>query len=89
MHRRLHPDTLQQRHDQVDKPLVQFSGQVALEQLDDYLDFVNRQRVGSYFYEVKPWPEVLKHPRVTSVNFDQYQLGQRNSKGGHVKNRLS
>ena len=56
-----------------------------MEQLHDYLDFVNEQPVGSYLYEVKPWPEVIQHPRVASVNFDQRQLGQRNSDGEPVK----
>ena len=81
MNRQLHPETWQRNHDTVDGPLAQFAGQVAYHQLQDDLDFVNEQPVGSTLYLTELWPAVLKHPRVVSEKFDQCQLGQRNSKG--------
>ena len=80
-----HHSTWQKNHDTVDKPLAHFAGMVAEAQLSDGLDFVNEQPVGSALYEVNPWPEILKHPRVSSINFDQCQLGQKNSNGISVK----
>ena len=81
----LRPITFHEHYDKVDKPLAKFSGQVALQQLLDEFDFVNEQPVGSSMYLVHPWPEVLRHPRKTSVKFDQCQLGQRNSNREPVK----
>ena len=69
--------TWQHNYDTVDKPLAKFAGGVAQEQLADNLEFVNEQPVGSKLYDVKPWPEVLKHPRVEGEKFDQCQLGQK------------
>ena len=85
MNRHLHPDTWKHHYDSVDKPLARFAGQVAVEQLHGQLDFVNEQQFGSSSYEVEPWPEVLNHPRISSVNCDQCQLGRRNSTGERVK----
>ena len=85
MNRVINPATWQYNFDTVDGPLAQFTGEVALEQLAGNLDFVNEQPAGSYLYHIAPWPEVRRHPRVVSVIFDQCQLGQRNSKGQHVK----
>ena len=81
----LHPETFQHNYDTDDAPLAKFAGQVAYEQLVDDLDVVNEQPTGSSLCETEPWPAVLQHPRVTSEKFDQCQLGQRNSKGEHVK----
>ena len=80
MNKVLNHDTWQQHYESVDKPLAQFCGQVALEQLEDEYDFVNEQPVGSSLYQETPWPQVLKHPRRRSVIFDQCQLGQRTTK---------
>ena len=85
MNRIIRPETVQHNDDTVDKLLAQFAGQVVYAQLLDELDFVNEQPIGSYLYQVDPWPEVLKDPRVSSTRFDQCQLGQRNSQGQHVK----
>ena len=85
MNKYLHPDTDEHNLNTVNGPLAKFVGQVAFEQLSDNLDFVNEQPTGSYLYEIDPWPEVLKDPRVSSTRFDQCQLGQRNSHGQHVK----
>ena len=48
MNKVLNHDTWQQRYESVDKPLAQFCGQVALEQLEDEYDFVNEQPVGKF-----------------------------------------
>ena len=85
MNKILHPVTWQRHHDSVDRPLAQFAGYAAVEQLKDLLDFVNEQPVGSSLYQITPWPEVLDHPRVRSTRFDQCQLGQRSSKEEPVK----
>ena len=81
----LNPGTWKRNYDNIDAPLARFAGQVAHEQLLDGLDFVNEQPTGSSMYKEPPWPTVLKHPRVSSVRFDQCQLGQKNSHGDPVK----
>ena len=58
MNKHLHPDTWKHNYDTVDKPLACFAGQVAQEQLQDGLDFVNEQPVGSSMYQETPWPTV-------------------------------
>ena len=85
MNKHLKPSTWKRNYDNVDGPCARFAGQVAHDQLLDGLDFVNEQPTGSYMYREPPWPTVLKHPRVSSVRFDQCQLGQKNSHGDPVK----
>ena len=71
MNRITNSSTWQHNYDTVDKPLATFAGEVAEEQLADNLGFVNDQTTGSSLYQVKPWPDVIKEPRVKSTNFDQ------------------
>ena len=86
MNKYLHPDTYEANLKTVDKPLAKFAGEVAWEQLQDELDYVNEQPVGSTMYTtVHPWPRVCSHPRHYRVSFDQCQLGQRNSRGQPVR----
>ena len=84
MNRITNQSTWQRNYDTVDKPLAKFAGGAAQAQLADFRGFVNEQLVGSKLYDVKPWPEVLKHPRVESEKFEQCQLGQKNSNGDPV-----
>ena len=76
MNKHINAITWKYNYDTVDGPLARFAGQVAHGQLLDGLDFVNEQPTGSSMYREPPWPTVLKHPRVSSVGFDQCQLGQ-------------
>ena len=80
----INPDTYDENY-KVDAVLACFVGRVAKAQLAGMLDFVEEQPTGSTLYQVQPWPEVMQHPRTVSVRFDQCQLGQRNSRGEHVK----
>ena len=44
--------------------------------------FANEQPEPSWLYAEPPWPQVLAHPSVDKVIFDQCQLGLRDRRGG-------
>ena len=76
MNQYLNPETYEHNLNTVEAHLAKFAGQVALGQLSGNLDCVNSQPTGNYLYQVDPWTEVFKDPRVSSTRFDQCQLGQ-------------
>ena len=82
------PDAWQRSYD-LAAPHGKFCGVIAQMQLRKGLHFICEQPSGSDLYYENPWPDVLKHPRVSQQKYDRCMAGLKAQfgphKGTHIK----
>ena len=66
----LHAETMHLQEAKV-RPLARFCGHVAGLQLEKGLHFIQERPLGSWLYQVQPWPQFLCHAGVVQQMYDR------------------